>query len=174
MPVCVSCVSNFLCLLLLCVIRLCDRIVSTLPSRRSPACYRRLRLALDALLRGSRVTQPGPGEVEPGPRRDWGYSLVSVCQSVLGSRSYSLYEVSLYTLSYKSVSLIVSCLCHRHPSSRPRDQPRALGCWLAQQVCEIEGAQAAGRTAIDAQPRLAGARRFGARPGLAGACLVLT
>ena len=49
-----------------------------------------------------------------------------------------------------------------------------LGCRLAQQVCEIEGAQAAGRTAIDAQPRLAGARRFGARPGLAGACLVLT
>ena len=49
-----------------------------------------------------------------------------------------------------------------------------LGCRLAQQMCEIEGAQAAGRTAIGAQPRLAGARRFGARPGLAGACLVLT
>ena len=53
-------------------------------------------------------TQPGPGEVEPGPRRDWGYSLVSVFQSVLGSRSRILSSTkSLSILSHKSVSLIV-------------------------------------------------------------------
>ena len=65
----------------------------------------------------------------------------------------------------------VELLHYPHPTQETNHE---LGCRLAQQVCEIEGAQAAGRTAIDAQPRLAGARRFGARPDLAGACLVLT
>ena len=66
--------------------------------------------------------------------------------------------------------------CHTDTKAKAQEtnHEHELGCRLAQQVCEIEGAQAAGRTAIDAQPRLAGARCFGARPGLAGACLVLT